>query len=69
MEILNNKSSEDILSILLQEQQSRKEFAWKTKDGTIIPIKELTDSHLNNIIEMIKADLAFNEVGGTSVDL
>lgn len=69
MEIINNKSLEDILSILLQERQNRKEFAWKTKDGMIIPVKELSDSHLNNIIEMVKADLAFDEVGGTSVDL
>lgn len=29
-------------------------LVWKTKEGKIIPIRELTDSHLQNIINMLE---------------
>lgn len=28
-------------------------MVWKTKDGTKIPIKDLSDEHLNNILNLI----------------
>lgn len=29
-------------------------LVWKTKDGKIIPLKDLEDSHLDNIIDMFE---------------
>lgn len=29
-------------------------LVWKTREGKIIPIRELTDSHLKNIIKMLQ---------------
>lgn len=29
-------------------------IAWETKDGKVIPIKEMTDSHLRNSIKMLQ---------------
>lgn len=40
---------------LLLEQflRNRKFLTWETKDGKVIPITELSDEHLNNIINLI----------------
>lgn len=31
-----------------------KKLVWRTKEGKIIPIRELSDSHLSNIIRMLE---------------
>lgn len=35
---------------LEQYIRKRNKVVWKTKSGNIIPLKDLTDEHLNNII-------------------
>lgn len=43
------------LDELQTELLSRKGIlVWKTKEGKIIPIRELTDLHLRNIIKMLE---------------
>ena len=35
------------------EEKARSKI-WTTKDGTKIPVKDMTDSHIQNIINLIK---------------
>lgn len=35
-------------------QRNKGEIKWKTKNGDTIPIKDLSDSHLENIINMLE---------------
>lgn len=38
-----------------------KEPVWECKDGTLIPICEMTENHINNCIAMIKRSIRNNE--------
>ena len=40
------------LELFLRKRQAGV-LVWKTKDGTKIPIKDLSDEHLNNILNLI----------------
>ena len=49
-------------------------LVWKTKDGKIIPLKDLDDSHLDNIINMLseqsaKEEMLFDALSGFPDDL
>lgn len=44
-----------------QERRRRESLVWKTKDGQIFPIKELSDSHLTNIIKMLEGKIHYCE--------
>ena len=42
---------EDIEREFWLRQRNNGELVWKTKKGERIPVKDLTDSHLNNIMK------------------
>lgn len=37
------------------------QIKWKTKDGSLISIKDLSNSHLNNILNMLEREALFME--------
>lgn len=37
------------------------QYIWVCKDGTEIPLSEMTTSHLNNCVAMIKRSVKFNK--------
>ncbi len=53
---------EDLLNERWLRMRERGEIVWTTKDGEEIPIKELSDTHLDNIINMIRRVNEFNDI-------
>ena len=45
---------EDLYRELWLRKRSRGEIVWVTKNGQTIPINEMTDSHLENTINMLE---------------
>lgn len=41
------------------------EIVWTTKDGRDVPIKDMTDAHLENAINMIERNEMMNDVALT----
>jgi len=37
-----------------------KEITWKTKEGKVIPINDMTTAHLSNTINMLKRNEKYN---------
>lgn len=56
------------LEAWLRERNSD-QIKWKTKDGSLISIKDLSDSHLNNILNMLEREVLFMEALGSIGDL
>ena len=51
--MIDRASLDDLrLEQFLRNRNSGK-LVWKTKEGELIPIKDITDEHLNNIIQML----------------
>lgn len=52
----------DLLNERWLRMRERGEIVWTTKDGEEIPIKELSDTHLDNIINMIRRVNELNDI-------
>ena len=52
------------LSILKEELESRnpKNYQWQTKDGTVLNVKDMTDSHLKNAINLLEKHVYEQEI-------
>ena len=52
------------LAILREELERRnpKNYQWRTKDGTVLDVKDMTDSHLQNSINMLEKYLHEREI-------
>lgn len=48
-----NATLQDLLLEKWLRQRESGSLVWTTKDGKVIPIKELTDQHLLNIVNML----------------
>lgn len=53
MKIEEIASMEDLLLELFLRKRESGSLIWKTKEGKIIPIKDLSDNHLISVIRMI----------------
>lgn len=64
MKIEEIASMEDLLLELFLRKRESGSLVWKTKEGKIIPIKDLSDNHLISIIRMIdrKNDQMWNNL-------
>lgn len=59
---MREASIEDIrLEIWLRERNDR-EIRWKTKDGTEIPIRDMSLSHLRNVERMLERNEHLSEI-------
>ena len=52
----------EALYILKQELMRRTQYVWKTKDGTEIPIQQMSDKHLMNTINMLERNQHLSEL-------
>ena len=52
----------DLCRELWLRKRNSGELKWVTKEGKEIPIKDLTDSHLENIIKLLVRKEEFNEI-------
>ena len=50
---IKNAEISDLLNEKWLRMRNDGLLVWKTKDGKIIPLKDLDDSHLDNIINML----------------
>lgn len=50
---IKNAEISDLLNEKWLRMRNNGLLVWKTKDGKIIPLKDLDDSHLDNIINML----------------
>lgn len=55
-------SIEDIQMELWLRKRNNGDLQWTTKDGTRIPIKDLSDRHLENILKMANRDSISDDV-------
>ena len=53
----------DLIRELWHRMRDRGEIQWRTKDGRMIPIKDITDSHLLNALRMFHYRDEFDELG------
>ena len=53
---------EDIRMELWLRKRNNGDIQWTTKDGTRIPIKDLSDRHLENILKMANRDSISDDV-------
>ena len=52
------------LNVLKKELERRnpKNYQWKTRNGTILDVKDMKDSHLKNVINILVKDLNNREI-------
>ena len=56
------KANLDILKLeLFLRLRNDGKIVWKTKEGKVIPIKNMTDKHLINTINMLEGQQAFED--------
>ena len=48
------KYDEHALKILKEELSRRTTYKWKTADGTLIDVKDMSDTHLKNTIKKLE---------------
>lgn len=48
--------------------RNRENFVWKTKNGDLIPITQMTDEHLDNTIRMIERNMELESHIGDGPD-
>ena len=52
---------EDIQMELWLRKRNNGDIQWTTKDGTRIPIKDMSDNHLKNVLNMLSHEAASPE--------
>lgn len=58
--MLSIRDPEQALQAMLTEKIRRTEFFWKTADGGVVNIRDMTDDHLDNTIGYLRR-MVFNK--------
>ena len=53
---------DEALKVLTEELNSRVDYYWTMKDGTEIPVREMSDKHIINTINMLEKRKEFQEI-------
>ena len=60
--IMKKATLEDLCREKWLRDRNNGEIVWETKDGKQIPLKDLTDSHLDNIIQFLIKKEEFDDI-------
>ena len=66
--ILSINNPSEAIYFLEQELQKRKEIYWTMKNGELINISEMSESHIINTLSLLERQIQLNELIGEDLN-